>query len=379
MLPCNDEYATTFASYPTMLRYHELMEKESLWERCPVNVLDVVPLGPTSKLSSDPTAFASGISEEAIKNTVANLGLALRVNGKLYPLRTTAKKTLLERAKINGTILTKLTREELASVLNMCLKHINSDALILVRDEKVSATHSGDQKDYSRLPMDGLLHALERKMGERFPGYRFESGYSDHALTCGSWSFPDQKDELLDTYAKVLTSQGKNKMAQKLMPGIRFVTSDTGVASAKVSALLMGLQHPIHIGSCISVDHRYQKTVDDFEKELDLLFAQYADSVSKLQSLLDVYLNFPVNAMAQVCKKLSLPVKESAEAVAMFEMAIGNHPATAHDVFLAMQEIPYMLKGSKASEAKRLLLEENMARALSIRWKDFDYPKAVNA
>jgi hypothetical protein len=233
-------------------------------------------------------------------------------------------------------------------------------------------------KDYSVLPMDELLHALEKNMEARFPGYQFESGYSDHAFTSGCWTFPAQKDDLLGTYSKMLASKGKSTMAAKLVPGIRFMTSDTGIASAKVSAMLMGTQHPIHIGGCISVDHRLQKKVSDFEKELDQLFAQFCDSVGKLQTLLEIELDYPVNAMTRICKKLSLPKKEALEAIAMFEMAYGGGTATAHDVFMALQEIPYLMKIHKMPEAKMLVVEENMARALTLKWNEYDLAKAVN-
>ena len=166
-------------------------------------------------------------------------------------------------------------------------------------------------------------------------------------------------------------------MANRLVPGIRFMTSDTGVASAKVSALLIGAQQPIHIGDCIGVDHRNQRKIADFDAEMDKLFAKFCDSVAKLQSLLEIPLEYPVNAMTRVCKKLSLPKKEALEAIAMYEMAYGGGPATAHDVFMAMQEIPYMMKTCHTPEAKLLKAEENMARALSIRWSDYDIAKEL--
>lgn len=378
MLPCQDGYATTFSDYPTMLRYHKCMSKESNWHRCKVKQLHIEPLDTTSSLFGNPTAFASGTSIEAITDTAKNLGLALQVDGNLYPIRSTAYKTLTERAKINGTALPKLSRGDLAAVLNACLALHGSDALLLIRDEKVSAAHSGDEKDYSVLPMDELLASLEKKMEERFPGYVFGGGYSDHSFTYGDWTFPAQKEDLLGTYAKTLAAQGKTTMANKLVPGIRFVTSDTGLASAKVSAMLMGTQHPIHIGGCIAVDHRHQKKVKDFEDSMDLLFAQFGNSVAKLQSLLAIQLEYPINAMTRVCKKLSLPKKESLEAIAMYKMAYGGGPATAHDVFMAMQEIPFLMKTRHASAAKLLTEEENMARALSIRWSDYDLATGVN-
>lgn len=378
MLTCKDDFATTFDSYPEMIHFHESLSKGTVWRRCKVKDLHVEALDASSALCTTPSAFVPGTSEDAVADTVENLGLALRVGGDLYPLRTTAYKTLLDRAKISGTALPKLKKAELAAVLNACLAVHSSDALLLVRDEKVSATHSGDVRDYSVLPIDELLHTLEKKMDARFPGYHFENGYCDHAYTSGCWTFPDQKEDMLGTYAKTLQTKGMGTMAAKLVPGIRFLTSDTGVASAKVSAMLMGTQHPIHIGSCISVDHRLQRKVEDFDKELDQLFAQFCDSVSRLQTLLEIELQYPVNAMTRICKKFSLPKKEALEAIAMFEISYGGGTATAHDVFMALQEIPWLMKANKHPEAKLLNVEENMARALSIRWSDFDLAKAVN-
>ena len=378
MLPCQDNYSTTFTSYPEMLRHHEDLAKESLWRRCKVRDLHIEPLDAASALYGDVAAFVHGTSKEALTDTVENLGLALRVGDDLYPIRTTAYKTLLDRAKISGTALPKLKRKELAEVLNACLAVHASDALVLVRDEKVTAMHSGDVKDYSILPIDELLHTLEKNMDSRFPGYQFEAGYSDHAITSSCWTFPAQKEELLGTYSKTLITKGQGRAASKMVPGIRFLTSDTGIASAKVSAMIMGTQHPIHIGSCVAVDHRHQRKVEDFGQELNKLFAQFCDSVSKLQTLLEIELQYPVNAMTRICKKLSMPKKEALEAIAMFEASCGSGPVTAHDLFMAMQEILWTMKVNKYPESKMLSVEENMARVLSLKWSDYDLPKAVN-
>lgn len=378
MLPCQDNFTTTFSTYPEMLSHHERLSKESVWRRCKVSELHVEPLDLNSALYGNLSEFVAGTSNEAVSDTAENLGLALRVGGDLYPIRMTAYKTLLDRAKISGTALPKLKRKELADVLNACLAVHSSDALLLVRDEKVSATHSGDAKDYSVLPIDELLHTLEKNMESRFPGYQFETGYADHAFTSGCWTFPAQKEDLLGAYAKTLAAKGQVKAANRMVPGIRFLTSDTGVASAKVCAMIMGTQHPIHIGSCISVDHRLQKKVDDFGKELDQLFAQFCDSVAKLQTLLEIELDYPINAMTRICKKFSLPKKEALEAIAMFQTSYGGGTATAHDVFMALQEIPWLMKLHNYPEAKMLTVEENMARALSIKWSEYDLAKAVS-
>lgn len=374
---CQDSYFTTFSSYLAMLDYHEEQTKNSRWVRCPVKELQVEPLDKASPLIGSTGSFATEVSLDAVNDTAANLGLAVRVNGELYPVRDTAYKSLLDRAKIGGSALPKLKRNMLSDVLNACLQLHSAETLLLIRDQKISATHSGDESDYSVLQINELLKVLKAKLDARFPESEFENGYCDHSIVSGSWKMPKQKEDLLGTYAKTLTAQGKATLAGKLIPGIRFVSSDTGVASAKVSALLLGGQYPIHIGGCISVDHRHQSKVSDFDTALDQLFAQFGDSIAKLQKLLEIQLDYPINAMTRVCKKLCMPKKPALEAIAMFEMSYGGGVATAHDVFMAMQEILFILKSENVPESKLLSIEENMARALSINWNDFDLAKKV--
>ena len=374
---CCDSYHTQFSAFPDMLSYHEKIRTDSRWERTEVKNLEVAALDKASPLFNDTTSLDSSVSRDAIEDTAENLKLAIKVKDKFFPLRDTAYKSLLDRAKVGGSALPKLPREKLAELINSCLALHKDSALLLVRDEKVSAAHSGDTRDYSVLEIDQLLDGLQSKMDERFPGNQFSGGYVDHSITSASWTLPDQKTELLDTYTKLLAAEGKTAMAAKLMPGIRFSTSDTGVASAKVSALLVGLQYPIHIGGMISVEHRRQSKVPDFVESLDMLFAQFGDSVARLSGLLSIHLDHPVNAMTAICKRLALPKKAAMEAIDMFEMAIGEDSATAHDVFVAMQEIPFILKTQGTPESKLLALQENMARALTLKWRDYDYAREV--
>lgn len=375
---CMDGYYRSFNTFGEMIDYHKELSSNSIWVRKKINELYVAALDMTSALIDSLGLFAPCISEDAVMDTAANMGLAMQVEGDYYPMRITAYKSLLDRAKISGTALPKLKKEDLANVLNACLHLFESEALLLIRNEKVSAVHSGDETDYSVLPVNELLGALQGKLDARFAGNVFTEGYSDHALTSAQWNLQGQKEDLLGTYENVLEANGRKAMANKVMPGIRFSTSDTGISSAKVSAMLMGLDHPVMIGDCIAVDHRNNAKVSDFEENLEQLFAQFGDSVKKLTKLLDIELEYPVNAMTRVCKKLALPKKAAVEAIAMFEMANGDNPATAHDVFIAMQEIPYILKTQGTPESKMLTVEENMARALNIKWAEYDLAKGVN-
>ena len=73
---CEDNYFTTFSSPVVMLDYHEQLERESKWHRCKVNTLQVEPLNESSPLYGNLSAFASGISQDAVEDTSKNLGFA---------------------------------------------------------------------------------------------------------------------------------------------------------------------------------------------------------------------------------------------------------------------------------------------------------------
>ena len=378
MQKCLDGFYTNFSDFGAMLDYHKLQSANSRWERTEVKKLRVAPLDKTSSLYGDLSKFAPEVSEDAVNDTAVNLGLAIKLEDHYYPVRSTAFKSLADRAKISGSALPKLKKTDLASVLNSCLELHSSSALLLIRDEKVAATHSGDEKDYSVLEINKLLESISDKLDERFPGHVFNSGYTDHSLTSASWSFPKQREELLGTYKKVLDSQGKSTMAAKIMPGIRFCTSDTGMASAKTAALLLGLAYPIHIGGILAVEHRGQSKVEDFTENLDQMFAQFGNAIAMLEKLTTICLNYPINAMTAICKKLAMPKKAALEAIAMFESSFGSAAVTAHDIFMAMQEIIFILRTEGTPEGKLLVIEENLARALTLSWNDFDYAKAVS-
>ena len=378
MLKCLDSYSESFSGFGTMVDYHEHQSKKTRWEQSPVNSLYVAALDRASPLLGSEHKFAPEVSQDAINDTADNLGLALLFDNQYYPLRNTAFKSLADRAKIGGSSLPKLTKPDLASVLNKCLSIHSASALLLIRDEKVSATHSGDDKDYSVLAINELIQSIQTKLDERFEGNSFDVGYTDHSITSASWSLPNQRDELLGTYKKLLDAQGKTTMAARLIPGIRFCTSDTGLASAKVSALLLGLSSPIHIGGMLAVEHRGQKKVEDFTNNLDLMFAQFVDAIVALEKLTTIYLDYPVNAMTAICKKLSMPKKAALEAIEMFDISTSGSRVTAHDVFMGLQEIIFTLKTEGMPEGKLLLIEENLARALSLRWQEYDLARKVS-
>lgn len=137
-----DAYETTFATPKEMMDFLMERAKMSRWMRKPTKALRLVPL---SK-GAPPVKDADIEDWEGILwDTEKNTQLALKIRGEIYPVRSCAIKTILDRAGISGAGLRKLETADYTKVVNYCLKVAKGDALIKIADGKVSAVHGIDQ------------------------------------------------------------------------------------------------------------------------------------------------------------------------------------------------------------------------------------------
>ena len=74
---------------------------------------------------------------DVLEDTMENTSLLLKVDGKDYPVRSCAIKTVLERARISGHALNKVSKTVFAEILNYCMGVASGDSLIKIADEKV--------------------------------------------------------------------------------------------------------------------------------------------------------------------------------------------------------------------------------------------------
>ena len=119
---CLDSYYTTFTEFGTMLNYHQSQSAHSKWERMEVKNLYAAPFDKTSPLYGDLSLFAPDVSEDAVKDTAVNLGLAIKLENHYYPVRNTAFKSLADRAKIGGSALPKLKKPDLVRILTQTMQ-----------------------------------------------------------------------------------------------------------------------------------------------------------------------------------------------------------------------------------------------------------------
>lgn len=127
---------------------------------------------------------------EIIADTMENTNLLLKVNGETYPVRSCAIKTILERARISGHALNKVSKKVFTRILNYCMDVAAGESLIKVADEKVSAVHGGDPKDYAVLEILPLVQCVRTVLDRDFPGNHFLTANFDHSISrrFGRWT-----------------------------------------------------------------------------------------------------------------------------------------------------------------------------------------------
>ena len=175
---------------------------------------------------------------EIIADTMENTSLLLKVNGETYPVRSCAIKSILERARISGHALNKVSKSIFTQILNYCMDVASGDSLIKVADDKVSAVHGGDPKDYAILEILPLVQCVRSILDRDFAGNHFLTANFDHSIVTAIWSLDGQANELMETYRQAVAEKGVTE-AMSARPGLRFTTSDVGVSAANLYPILL--------------------------------------------------------------------------------------------------------------------------------------------
>lgn len=352
-------------------------ETKDDYVRVPISNLKVFPLlDVEDELDAD---FPSSLAD-AVADTMNHIQLGLSFtdadgNEYMYPLRETAKKSLLDRAKINGPSLERLSRTKLSSVLNMCYAlYPKAETLVYINNNKVNAVLSGDLNDFSVLPLVALVNALHKKFNDLSFKFRFIEGFIDHYYCFSKYEIVD--GDLLDSYKDALNRHNIPFNPKKMSAAVQFASSNVGLSTAKVSALIKSDDHFIPLGTACQVQHRGGKTIEDFENSLNGMFGSYQEAINGLTKLMDIKLKHPVDVMIKVCKKLKLPSDQCSGAIKLFESYADNN-STAYDVYVALGEVIYNCTISNVPETKTLIYTEDITKALGYserEWNKLDAP-----
>ena len=371
-----DNYSCTFTEPDDFLRFLRERKENSLWMTAPSKSLQFESVEKDSQFGNlYMQLYQHNGKAEILADTMENTSIMLKVHGQDYPVRSCALKTILERARISGHALNKVSTAVFTQILNYCLDVASGDSLIKIADEKVSAVHGGDPKDYAVLEMLPLFQKVKDYLEDEYPGCQFLTASFDHSLALAIWSLDGQSDQMLDTYRRELNAKGLNgRMAVR--PGLRFMTSDVGISGANLYPILLvgSTNKIIPLGYPIKTEHRSGVDLDYFEEQLDLLYARFKDAIDRQVKLLQIELQYPYTTMLGVLKRIGAPKKISYEAADLFLSQGGDKPCSAYEVYLAMSDVIFMAQCDGANASRIAQLEEIIARALNINWHEYDRP-----
>ena len=369
-----DDFSQTFGQESAFLGFLREREQSAGWNTETSNTLRFEALeedATVTKLLMDNYTMSG--REGILRDTMDNTRLLLKASEHYYPVRSCAVKTILDRARVSGSALSKVKKPILAQILNECMKVANGDALLRIADEKVSAVLGGDSSDYAILEMPALFEETMQYLQKRFPGYTFAGGWFDHSIVTALWELT-ATPELVESYERALAQHGKKP--EELKPALRLTSSDVGLSGANLfPTIFKGRDSKIlTLGSPLKLEHTNGASLSKFCDQLDMIFAQYTKALKDLTALLDVDISYPVNTMLGIMKRISIPKKLAYQAADLFKGQYGEGACTAHEVYYGISEVLFLLQCDGAEGSRIAQMEEKVARALRIRWHDYDMP-----
>lgn len=370
-----DNFSCSFSNSGDFLSFLSERANNSRWLMARSKDLRFEPLekdSPTGNLFLQ--LYSINGSGDVLIDTMENTSLLMNVNGDSYPVRSCALKTVLERARISGYALNKVSKAVFAEILNYCMGVASGDSLIKIADEKVSAVHGGDPKDYAVMEMLPLFEHVCDYINREFPGNHFVTAHFDHSMATAIWRLDGQADKLLDTYRREVAAKGLNPNG--IVPALRFSTSDVGMSGANLYPIFLqsNSDRIIPLGYPIKTEHKHGVDMDYFDKQLNLLYARFCDAIEAQTKLLNVEVRYPSTTMLGVLKKIGAPKKASYEALDYFIAIHGNTPCTAYELFMQMSDVIFSAQCDGATGIRIAQLEEIIARALHVNWSDYDRP-----
>lgn len=326
-----DNFSRSFTEPGDFFQFLSDRKARSKWMTAPSRELQFEPVERGSTLGNlYMQIYDHNGAAEILEDTMENTSLLLKVDGKDYPVRSCAIKTVLERARISGHALNKVSKTVFAEILNYCMGVASGDSLIKIADEKVSAVHGGDPKDYTVMEMLPLFKATSDFLNREYPGNTFMTAHFDHSIATAIWRLDGQADKLLDTYHREIAAKGLQ--TEKMVPALRFSTSDVGMSGANLYPIfLVGAESRIvPLGYSIRTEHKNGVDMQYFEEQLGLVYAQFEKALDKQVQLMNIEIRYPVTTLMRVLKRIKAPKKASYEAMDYFVAIHGDSPCTAY-------------------------------------------------
>lgn len=292
-------------------------------------------------------------------------------NGRCHELvRNTALDGIYRVAKLNGSALGRMDRSLFAETMNNAFSVARGSALGLIRYGKLSGLHSGSDGGYMVMPISHLLDISADSITRRFGNAVLKCGYNTHGFTRAEWELPDAQSELVDMYQEALKeSTNTSQYPVNFMPGVDFHSSDTAGSCATLSPVFyhngtrISLVDGVHIKHLHRGDAKGREGIDLFAEEAKDIFAKFQEAARVIADLASKRIYNPANCCIRLCTRYNIAPKYGQAALEeVNRIAAGELYITAHDLYIAMNEVLSEAERQEASFGVMTRLEESLMK-----------------
>lgn len=309
-----------------------------------------------------------GVTDEAFNDTVlSGSNLILSYDNKDYYIGSSALPTLKARAGVSGTALEKVTREELATILNTCLPVSSGGTLIRVCGDKVRACHS---KNYQPLSQSGIFRTARTSI-EGYSNKVFVNGVWNHDYMTASWNICDK--DVINAYAEIFDNLGIPIDTSEIQTVVSICTSDVGTSGATVWYNVKCKKRTVVLGNGFKLNHKGTASLSNFSDNLRDVFASYKKKFYELQELKNVTIEHPVGCIYGLLKKADLPPRLVKETALRFNEEFGNVETNGLVLYIfGVSELLTIAKEQETPFAKLFNYQEKIARIIGYDFTRYD-------
>ncbi|MEG1925944.1 MAG: hypothetical protein RR415_09360 [Ruthenibacterium sp.] len=315
-------------------------------------------------------AQGMNVNKETVSDTLVGTALTLLVpeaGGKVFPVGTSAVKSILDRTGL-GTSgyerLSKRDRRGLEDVLNILSASNAGTGKIKVADEKVRAIHSGR---YASISASEIADMADDYFKQNWPNAMFEHGYYSHELVQWVWNLSQYQAQFMSILpAGVLCN---------FEPMLVIESSDIALSAVSVRPCLKNGRSVIPMTRKIATTHIGGENIcQRVEASFEAIYATFQQALSNVNNLKDVHVRNGKNALLRVLKKNGMPKEQSYEAADIYEQMFGSGSSNALDIYLAVCDAYAFVCRDTSSQKKCFDAADATSRVIYTRWADVDLP-----
>ena len=205
-------------------------------------------------------------------------------------------------------------------------------------------------------------------MDQNWPDREFEGGYLSHEL---------MKVVIdLGAYKQQFFRKLPSGFSAGYTPAVMMISSDVAASAVRlIPCLNMGSGIVAPMAKDVAIPHIGEDIAARVTNAFVALLAYFDDAATDLDKLRNVQVRNSKAALVRVLKSGGMPKQEAMEALEGFDVAYGDSPVTALDIYLAVCDAYAGVVRNHTQDAKKIFAAADcVARCARTRWSDVDMP-----